>query len=87
MVGNDHGTQYRSAIFYHSDAQKIIAERVTRESQEHFGAKKIQTVIQDFAGYVRAEDYHQAYLDANPHGYECASHFERTWAQIEKQVK
>lgn len=78
--GGDRGTQYRSAIFYLSDEQKEIAEKITAEVQEkHFKGSKITTQIADgrqFKWYT-AEDYHQEYLHHNPGGYECPAHYVR----------
>ncbi|CAM0140332.1 unnamed protein product, partial [Umbelopsis sp. WA50703] len=69
--GPDHGTQYRSAIFYHNDEQKKIAEQVTAEVQEkHFKGKKIVTQIVPAGTFWTAEEYHQKYLNNNPGGYE-----------------
>ncbi|KAG0736439.1 hypothetical protein G6F57_009052 [Rhizopus arrhizus] len=76
--GPDVGTQYRSAIFYHSDEQKSIAERVTSEVQEkHYKGRKIVTEIVPAGKFYDAETYHQEYLDKNPNGYECPTHFLR----------
>jgi len=58
--GNDVGTQYRSAIFYHSDEQRAIAEQIVREIP---GA--VTEVVPASAFYV-AEDYHQEYFANNP---------------------
>jgi len=69
--GNDRGTQYRSVVFYHSPQQKEIAERVKQEVQQakKFADRELVTQITPAAPFYRAEDYHQAYLDANPDGY------------------
>ncbi|ORX96256.1 reductase [Basidiobolus meristosporus CBS 931.73] len=76
--GPDVGTQYRSAIFYHSPAQKETAEKVTKEVQEkHFQGKRIATQIVPAQKFYSAEEYHQNYLSKNPHGYECPTHFLR----------
>ncbi|KAI9485854.1 MAG: hypothetical protein EXX96DRAFT_546735 [Benjaminiella poitrasii] len=76
--GPDVGTQYRSAIFYHSPEQKTIAEKVTAEVQEeHFKGKKIVTQMVPAGIFYDAETYHQKYLIKNPHGYECPTHFLR----------
>jgi peptide-methionine (S)-S-oxide reductase len=70
--GNDVGTQYRSAIFTTSPAQRQAAER-TRErynaSLAARGFKPITTEIADAPPFYYAEDYHQQYLAKNPHGY------------------
>ncbi len=70
--GNDVGTQYRSAIFTHSDAQKETATRV-KAAVEASGKwkKKIVTEIVPAGEFYRAEEYHQKYLVKNPGGYTC----------------
>lgn len=75
--GADTGTQYRSAIFYHTPEQKSVAERVTQEVQaKHFAPKgeKIVTEIVPAGRWYDAEDYHQLYLFKNPTGYQCPTH-------------
>jgi peptide methionine sulfoxide reductase msrA/msrB len=74
--GNDTGTQYRSAIFYHSEAQRLTAERV-KERVDKSGRWKrpITTEITAAGTFYLAEEYHQKYLDKNPGGYTC--HFLR----------
>lgn len=73
---NDRGTQYRSAIFYHGDEQKKIAERVKQEIDKSGKWKKpIVTEITAATEFYEAEDYHQDYLIKNPGGYNC--HFLR----------
>lgn len=70
----DIGTQYRSAIFYHSDAQKAIAEKVTQEVQaKHYATTPIVTEITSASEFYDAEDYHQLYLANNPEGYAVSS--------------
>jgi methionine-S-sulfoxide reductase len=70
--GNDVGTQYRSAIFYHDEAQREMAERV-KERVEKSGKWKrpITTEIVPATEFHSAEEYHQDYLQKNPHGYTC----------------
>ena len=67
---NDVGTQYRSAIFYTSEAQKQTAERVKREQSGKF-KRPITTEIAAATKFYSAEDYHQKYLAKNPGGYTC----------------
>lgn len=70
----DIGTQYRSAIFYHSDEQKAAAEKVTKQVQEkHFPETKIVTEISPASTFYDAEEYHQLYLFNNPEGYAVSS--------------
>jgi peptide-methionine (S)-S-oxide reductase len=70
--GNDVGTQYRSAIYTYSDAQRAAAE-ATRAAYEQrltaAGYRPISTEIRDAPPFYYAEDYHQQYLHKNPHGY------------------
>ena len=63
--GPDWGTQYRSAIFYHSEAQKEAAEKKIAELNAggQFGSKKIATKIEPAQTFWRAEEYHQKYLE------------------------
>ena len=64
--GNDVGTQYRSAIFYHDEAQKEAAERSRGELQESDAfADPIVTEIIPATTFYKAEDYHQAYYRSN----------------------
>ncbi|ORY33355.1 peptide methionine sulfoxide reductase MsrA [Naematelia encephala] len=73
--GPDRGSQYRSAIFYHSPEQKEIAEKVTQEVQEKYlKGKPIVTQIVPAGDWWEAEPHHQEYLDNNPGGYECPTH-------------
>ncbi|EJD04744.1 peptide methionine sulfoxide reductase [Fomitiporia mediterranea MF3/22] len=77
--GADTGTQYRSAIFYHSPEQKRIAEQVTQDVQKaHFDRRnaKIVTSIEPAGMWYDAEEYHQEYLFKNPSGYQCPTHRE-----------
>lgn len=70
--GNDLGTQYRSAIFYTSEAQRETAEQVKgRVQQSGLWAKPITTEIVPEARWWTAEGYHQDYLQKNPGGYTC----------------
>lgn len=70
--GNDMGTQYRSAIFYTSDAQKAVAEKV-KANVDASGKwpRPVVTQIVPNPGFYPAEDYHQDYLQKNPGGYNC----------------
>lgn len=60
--GNDVGTQYRSAIFYHSETQKTIAEKSKAAAQADF-ADPIVTEITEFTNFYPAEDYHNNYYN------------------------
>lgn len=64
--GNDVGTQYRSAIFYHNAAQKETAEKVIQLfGQEAVYDRPIVTEITAFDAFYEAEDYHQNYYERN----------------------
>lgn len=74
--GNDHGTQYRSAIYTFDEGQIEIAEATA----ENFGARlaaagygAVTTEIAPLTQFYYAEDYHQQYLAKNPNGY-CPVH-------------
>ncbi|MBZ4420496.1 peptide-methionine (S)-S-oxide reductase MsrA [Myxococcus sp. RHSTA-1-4] len=70
--GNDVGTQYRSGIYYTSDAQKRAAEASRDAYQQALKAKgygDITTEIVAAPAFYYAEDYHQQYLEKNPDGY------------------
>ncbi len=64
--GNDMGTQYRSAIFYHNGKQKEIAEKVLEETEKSGMYKdKIVTEITPFDKFYEAEGYHKNYYERN----------------------
>jgi peptide-methionine (S)-S-oxide reductase len=70
--GNDVGSQYRSAIYYESDAQRDAAVASAARFQEALtraGHGSITTEIEAAGPFYYAEDYHQQYLAANPNGY------------------
>ncbi len=64
--GNDVGTQYRSAVFYHNDEQKHIALG-SKEALEKSGTYKnpVVTEIAPFTNFYLSEDYHRDYYDEN----------------------
>lgn len=65
--GADVGTQYRSAIFYHSPEQKRVAGEVIAElTAEKVWPNPIVTEVVPFEHFYKAEDYHQGYYRANP---------------------
>lgn len=64
--GNDVGTQYRSAIFYHSEEQKQKAEKYKEElNKSAVFDRPIVTEITAFTNFYPAEDYHQSYYNQN----------------------
>jgi methionine-S-sulfoxide reductase len=73
---NDVGTQYRSAIFYHDETQREMAERVRSEvDRSGKWPRPVVTEIVPASKFYTAEDVHQDYLKKNPWGYNC--HFLR----------
>lgn len=70
--GNDEGTQYRSAIFYHNELQKEIAEK-SKKATEASGLwpNPIVTEIVPLNNFYVAEDYHQNYFNDNPNQPYC----------------
>jgi peptide-methionine (S)-S-oxide reductase len=65
--GPDHGTQYRSAIFYASEEQKRIAEAAIRDlSAKHVYSGPIVTKLERLTAFYPAEAYHQHFIAKNP---------------------
>ncbi len=77
--GNDRGSQYRSAIFYHDEAQRVAAEQM-KQLVDASGrwSSKVVTEIVPAGPFYPAEDYHQDYLQHYPNGYTC--HYIRPWS-------
>lgn len=75
--GNDIGSQYRSALFYHNLEQKELFNEVIEEVNK-LGRFKgaVRTSLEEEKDFYRAEEFHQKYLEKNPGGYSC--HFERS---------
>jgi peptide-methionine (S)-S-oxide reductase len=70
--GNDVGTQYRSAIYFGSEAEREAAERSRDMFAERLGSAgygDVTTEIAPLREFYYAEDYHQQYLVKNPNGY------------------
>ena len=67
--GPDVGEQYRSAVFYHTQEQEAVAQKMKEKLQDsamkRFG-KKIVTEIKQASTFYKAEEYHQKYLEKNP---------------------
>jgi len=81
--GPDTGSQYRSAIFVHSEEQKRVAEDVRdKVAKEWWKQGKVVTEIVNAGEWWDAETYHQLYLDKNPGGYECPSHYLRKFPPL-----
>jgi peptide-methionine (S)-S-oxide reductase len=70
--GNDVGTQYRSAVYWETDAERDAALASRERYQQELsraGYGPITTEIAEAGPFYYAEPYHQQYLDANPNGY------------------
>ena len=70
--GNDIGTQYRSAIYFHNDEQKKLADQslsIYNDMLQKNGYTAITTEIKTAEDFYYAEDNHQQYLAKNPNGY------------------
>lgn len=70
--GADVGSQYRSALFVTSEAQREIAQKVLTSYQDRLrqsGFGEITTTVETAGPLYFAEQYHQQYLDRNPNGY------------------
>jgi len=65
--GPDIGTQYRSAIFYHNEEQRQIAEQSKQQKEKDLGMK-IQTEITPAPNFYPAEEYHQKYHEKHGKG-------------------
>jgi peptide-methionine (S)-S-oxide reductase len=87
--GADTGTQYRSAIFYHSEQQKAIAEQLIGElNKAHIWGKPIVTQIAPLGKFYPAEDYHREYFSRHPEQAYCqmvispkVNKFRKQWAK------
>ena len=65
--GNDVGTQYRSAIYYHDEEQRLIAEEVIEEmTVAGLWDAPIVTEVTALDTFYEAEEYHQQYFEKNP---------------------
>ena len=92
--GNDVGTQYRSAIFYHDEQQKQAAEQILQEiSDEKIWPDPVVTEDIELNNYHQAEDYHQDYFSNNPQNQYCnmvvapkLAKFKKTFASRLKSV-
>ena len=70
--GGDVGTQYRSAIFYHDDGQKMIAEELIKDlNSQQIWDRPIVTEVAKLDKFYMAEDYHQEYFARNPYQPYC----------------
>jgi peptide-methionine (S)-S-oxide reductase len=87
--GEDVGSQYRSAIFYHNDRQRSVAEGLIRELNEaHLWKKPIVTQVVPLDKFYSAEDYHREYFSRHPEQSYCRavispklSKFRKRWSK------
>ncbi len=83
--GVDVGTQYRSAIFYHTADQKAAAERVIAELQsEHVWDDPIVTELKPLEAFYPAEEYHRDYYRRNPTQGYCSAVIAPKVAKVRK---
>jgi len=84
--GVDTGTQYRSAIFYHNEQQKAMAEQIIRELNDaNVWATPIVTEVTPLQEFYPAEDYHQEYFERNPEYTYCRMVIAPKIAKFRKQ--
>jgi peptide-methionine (S)-S-oxide reductase len=84
--GADIGSQYRSAIFYHSEEQKAIAEAAIKEFDSNgLWDRPIVTEVTPFTEFFPAEDYHQGYFEQNPNQPYCRAVIEPKVSKFRKQ--
>jgi peptide-methionine (S)-S-oxide reductase len=84
--GADVGTQYRSAIFYHSEEQKAIAEQVIQElDAQKIWDRPIVTTVVELEKFYLAEEYHQEYFARNPYQPYCQAVVAPKVAKFRKQ--
>lgn len=84
--GADVGTQYRSAIFYNSEAQQATAEAALQQAQGDF-ENRIVTEIAPASAFYEAEDYHQAYYELNGEAPYCRAVIAPKMQKFRKQFE
>jgi len=86
--GNDVGTQYRSAIFYHNEAQKKVSEEIIAAlNQAKAYPSPIVTEVTQFDVFYKAEDYHQNYYNLNQSEPYCRMVIQPKLEKFEKLFK
>jgi peptide methionine sulfoxide reductase msrA/msrB len=88
--GADHGTQYRSIVFYSSPEEHVTAKKVVEEIEEAIG-DPVVTELQPFSQFFAAEEVHQNYYQRNPLSGYCSAvikpklaHFKKAFSQVLK---
>lgn len=84
--GNDVGTQYRSIILYHNDAQRTAAEKSMKEAQKEL-SRPIVTQVEPLKKFWPAEAYHQDYFRNNPNQGYCQMVVRPKVEKVEKKLK
>jgi peptide-methionine (S)-S-oxide reductase len=82
--GADEGTQYRSIILYHSEAQKAAAEKSRAEAQKNF-KRPLVTEIAPLTKFYPAENYHQGYYDNHTNASYCRAVIAPKLEKLEKK--
>jgi peptide-methionine (S)-S-oxide reductase len=82
--GADEGTQYRSVVFFHGEAQKAAAERSKADAQKNF-KHPIVTEIVPFTNFYKAENYHQGYYDNHSNAPYCQAVITPKLEKLEKK--
>lgn len=84
--GADVGTQYRSAVFYNSDAQRDAVKAILEKAQASY-RDKIVTEVSALTVFYEAEDYHQQYFEQNPTGGYCSAVIAPKVQKVKKLLK
>jgi len=83
--GGDVGTQYRSAVFYHTPEQKAVTEQVIKElAAEHVWDDPIVTQVKPLESFYPAEEYHRDYFRRNPNQGYCSAVIAPKVAKVRK---
>uniref|UniRef100_UPI00261B1C21 peptide-methionine (S)-S-oxide reductase MsrA n=1 Tax=Flavobacterium sp. TaxID=239 RepID=UPI00261B1C21 len=86
--GADVGTQYRSEVFYTTEAQKTAAEKFIKElGEQNIFDKKIVTKVSAATKFYPAEDYHQDYYTQNPNQPYCQAVISPKLEKLKKHYK
>lgn len=86
--GNDVGEQYRSVIFYHSDAQKAVAQQVMQEiADQGIWNDPLVTALEPFTAFYPAEEYHQHYFERNENQAYCQFIIAPKVAKLRKEFR
>ena len=86
--GNDIGSQYRSAIFYHDGNQKQISlDTIEKLNEDRLWPNPIVTEITQLGIFYRAEDYHQNYYQLNPNNPYCQFVISPKLVKFKQQIR